>query len=173
MSVTSDSSAYDLLGDPLSSVTRSTKRNLYVFTTLCILIVYTGVIPDETSVLGFKFPGLTESVINWGLFFLGSFNFISFSVHLWSDYFRYRHKRDLYDKSVANENFNAITTDPDQATEKNHDMNEFKSMTGYTDYKIPKRLTKLLAQFKIFLDFIFPLLFGLTGLTTFAILRLG
>jgi len=64
MEETTKKAAFELLRDPLSSVTRATRKTLFVLSSICILVAYTGVVPDEASILGFKFSGLTQNAIN-------------------------------------------------------------------------------------------------------------
>lgn len=172
MSETTNSAAYELLGDPLSAATRSAKRSMYVFATLCVLIAYTGVVPDQAKVLGFTFPGLTDNVINWALFCLVLFSFISFCAYVSSDYFRYRHMLDRYDAVIAGKLESAIYTHPDDAQEQEYHADNFKEITGYSGYRISEKTTKYLSLFKIFIDFYFPIAYTLSGMIYFLLTRL-
>ncbi len=163
-----NSAAHDLLGDPLSPVTRSTKRSLYTFTLLMMLITYTGVVSGEASILGFNFPGLTKGLIQWGLFCLSLFSYITYFVHAGSDFFRYKHKKDIYELKIAQEIDSHIV--PDDAylmAREDHMAEEFREMTGYTDYEMPIKTTKYLSEIKLLVDFWVPVVFGAVGLIYF------
>jgi hypothetical protein len=161
--------AFELLGDPLSSVTRATRKTLFVLSSICILVGYTGVVPDEASILGFKFPGLTQNLINYTLFVLVCYSFISFTVHLCSDFFRHRIALDRYSLSRASD---AIASMYPPDDEQDYHDSEFRRETGYVEKHVPHSLTKTLVFAKIGLDFIFPVVFGLLAIFYFFIKRL-
>lgn len=164
----SKKAAFELLGDPLSSVTRATKKSLFVFSSLCILIGFTGVVPDEASVLGFKFPGLTQSVINLSLLALAIYSYLNFVLHLVSDFLRFRIASDRYDLSRASDMINSMVPPDD---EQDFHEAEFRRQTGYIERHVPHWATKLITRLKLFFDFLFPLSFGFGSILYFCIKR--
>lgn len=162
-------SAHNALEDPLSGSTRSAKRSLIVFSCIAILIVLTGVRPDEVSVFGLKFPGLTLPILNSGILILLTLSIFTFFVYGLSDYYRFRHRLDVYDLCRAGDADEAIHTNPDSyetQTQQHHD-DEFMQMTGYQPFEIPHRPTKALISVRLILDLIAPLLFGVASIGVF------
>jgi hypothetical protein len=157
--------AQELLADPLSSITRTSKKSMFVFASLCCLISFTGVAPDEASILGFKFPGLTPSLIRWVLLLLLLHSYITFLIHLVPDYLRHRVLTDRYNFALALEIDAAASTPPDEAADFHE--NEFRSMTGYKEQTVSPRVTKATNFAKLALDFAFPVIFGLLSLAYF------
>lgn len=168
MDEASKKAAFELLGDPLSSVTRATKKSLYVFSSLCILIGFTGVVPDEATVLGFKFPGLTQSVINFSLLALAFYSYLNFVLHLVSDFLRYQIASDRYNLARASDMIGSMAP-PDDG--QDHYDSEFRRETGYIEKRIPHWLTTLMIRLKLAFDFIIPLVFGLASITYFYVRR--
>jgi hypothetical protein len=156
--------AYDLMGDPLSSATRSIKKSLYVFSSLCALIGFTGVIPDEASVIGVKFPGLTQNVINFTLLTLATYNYIYFVIHAFSDFLRYRIASERYNRAHAN--FIQATMVP-YDDEQDFEEREFRRETGYSEIVTPYWLLKWVVSLKFVFDFGFPLLVGIISIGYF------
>ena len=146
--------SFELLGDPLSSVTRATKKSLFVFSSLCILIGFTGVAPDEAIVLGFKFPGLTQSVINLSLLALAIYSYLNFVLHLVSDFLRYRIASDRYNLARASDMIGSMVPPDDK--QDYHDS-EFRRETGYIEKNVPHWATSLIIRLKLGFDFLFPL----------------
>ena len=168
MDETSKKAVFELLGDPLSSVTRATKKSLFVFSSLCILIGFTGVAPDEAIVLGFKFPGLTQSVINLSLLALAIYSYLNFVLHLVSDFLRYRIASDRYNLARASDMIGSMVPPDDK--QDYHDS-EFRRETGYIEKNVPHWATSLIIRLKLGFDFLFPLGFGLTSLIYFYVRR--
>ena len=171
MSRKTQESAHNALEDPLSGSTRSTKRLLFVFSSICLLIVLTGVSPNAVSVFGLQFPGLTLSILNVGLLILLSLTLVTFVVYGVSDYFRFRHRLDVYNLSRAGDIDSAIHANPNDYDEmtRDHYEEEFRQMTGYRPFEIPHRPTKTLVLFRFILDMLLPLLFGLASLILFLV----
>jgi hypothetical protein len=161
----SKKAAFELLGDPLSSVTRATKKSLLVFSTLCFLIGLTGVVPDEFSILSFKFPGLTESLLNTALLSLVIYSYLNFLLHLVSDFLRYRIASDHYLRARACAMGDSMMTPPD--VEDDYRESEFKMRTGYKEQRVPHLATSLVTRVKLIFDFLFPLVFGLIAMIYF------
>lgn len=162
--------AFDLLGDPLSSVTRSTKKTLFVFASLCCLVGYTGILPDEASVFGFKFPGLTQNAIEIALLTLLLYSYVSFLIHLTSDCFRYRIAYDRYSLSRSMDISNSMFP-PDE--EEEYRESEFRRETGYSEQNVPHRLTMTISIVKLAVDVVLPVVFGLGSAIYFCVSRLG
>lgn len=163
-----DRAAYEALGDPLSSATRSAKKTVYVFATLCVLVAYTGVVPQDPSIAGFRFPGLTEDVIRYALLLLTIFSLISFLSGLIPDILRYIHLVDAYKLRRAGEIDDAIHTDPYTAHEEEFREREFESKTGYKPPKVPEWLIVWSQRLRFFLDSVFPVIYAVGGLAYFA-----
>jgi hypothetical protein len=157
--------AHELLADPLSSVTRSAKKSMFVFASLCCLISFTGVVPEEASILGFKFPGLTPALIRWVLLLLLVHSYTSFLIHLVADYLRHRILTDRYNLAMAHEVDEACFTPPDD--EKEHFESIFRYMTGYRKQTTSTKVTKAASFARVALDFGFPVLFGFSSLIYF------
>ncbi len=157
--------AQELLADPLSSVTRTAKKSMFVFASLCCLISYTGVVPKEATILGFNFPGLTPSLIRWVLLLLLVHSYISFLVHLVADYLRHRILNDRYNLAVAHEVDEACSTPPDDQRE--YLESEFRDMTGYRELTVSTTVTKATSFARVALDFGFPVLFGFSSIIYF------
>ncbi|WP_411825463.1 hypothetical protein [Luteolibacter sp. AS25] len=170
MSNDTQKAAYDLLSDPLSSVTRATKKTLFIFATLCCLVGYTGVIPEEASVFGFRFPGLTPSVIELALFVLLFYSFISFAVHLASDWCRSRIVSNRYSLARGIDAVNSMSPPDD---EEGFHARQFELESGHTDKSVSHGATKSLGIIKLVLDFYFPLVFGLGSIIYFYVMRLA
>lgn len=163
-----DRSAYEALGDPLSSATRTAKKSVYVFTSLCIIVGYTGVVPHDPSILGFRFPGLTEQAIRYGLATLAVFRLISFLAGLVPDIIRYIHLVDTFNLKRAGEMDSAIHTDPYSAAQNEFYSQQFDSMTGYKAPRISGWLIVWARRIRFFLDTIFPIIYTISGLVYFA-----
>jgi hypothetical protein len=162
MIVKTQTSAHDALEDPLSGSTRSTKRSLVVFSSIAMLIVLTGIRPEEVSVFGLKFPGLTLPIFNGALLILLFLNICTFLVYGLSDYFRFKHRLDVYNFCRASDADEAIHTDRSsyEAQHQEHLKQEFLQMTGYRPFEIQHRPTKTLVVVRISLDLVAPFLFG-------------
>lgn len=163
-----DRSAYEALGDPLSSATRTAKKSVYVFTSLCIIAGYTGVVPHDPSILGFRFPGLTEHAIRCALVILAAFSLISFLAGLVPDILRYVHLVDSFNLKRAGEMDSAIHTDPYSADEEEFRSQEFQRMTGYRFPRISGWLIVWARRIRFFLDTAFPIIYTTSGLVYFA-----
>ena len=163
MSATTQASANDILGDPLSGATRSSKRLMLVFSCISLLIVFTGVTPDEVGVFGLKFPGLTISLLNTGLLWIFAISIFSFLVYGISDLLRYRHRIDVYKQCRARDMDAKISTDPSsyEAQQTRFYEQEFEGMTGYKPFNIPHAPAKVLVYLRGFLDFGAPALFAI------------
>ena len=170
MNATTKKLAYEFLGDPLSSVTRATKRALFVFSVIGLLVGYTGVLPEDASVFGFKFPGLTQTFVELSLFALLVYHFIIFIIYIVSDLARFRIARDKYSQSMAIEVSDATSTPPDDEEEFNKD--EFRRDTGYVEEFVPHSLIITVGRLKLIFDFAFPLVFGLGSIVYFFSKRL-
>lgn len=157
--------AQELLADPLSSVTRSAKKSMFVFASLCCLISFTGVVPEAATILGFKFPGLTPSLIRWVLLLLLVHSYISFCIHLVADRLRHRILTDRYNLAVAYEVDEACLTPPDD--EREYHESEFCNMTGYREKTVSPTVTKATSFARDALEFWFPLLFGFSSMVYF------
>ncbi len=157
--------ARELLADPLSSVTRSAKKSMFVFASLCCLISYTGVVPEEATILGFKFPGLTPLLIRWVLLLLFVHSYVSFLIHLVADYLQHRILTDRYNLAVAYEIDEACSTPTNDEDE--YFESEFRGLTGYREQKVPPMVTKATNFARVTLDFGFPVVFGFTSLIYF------
>jgi hypothetical protein len=162
----SKKAAFELLGDQLSSVTRSTKKSLFIFSSLCLLIGFTGIAPEEASVLGFKFPGLTQSFIKLALLAVASYSYLSFLLYLLSDYLRFRIARDRYDLARAYDMISSMAPPDD---EREYHDTEFGRETGYIEKHVPHWVIKVIFRIKFFFDFLFPLSFGLVSIVYFYI----
>ncbi len=163
MSAQTQTSAHDLLDDPLSSSTRSAKRLMLVFSCISLLIVFTGVSPDEVSVFGLKFPSLTLSVFNKGLLWLFGISIFSFIVYGTSDFFRHRRRLDVYNRCRANDADSASLTDPAsyEAQKDQFHEDQFLRMTGYRSFEIPHAPTKALVYLRLVIDLFAPIIFAL------------
>lgn len=161
--------AFELLADPLSSSTRTTKRYLYLFSGLCLIFSYTGVIPDSPRLLGFKLPDLSGVMLLWGLVGLTAFNLVSFLAALIPDYIRYRLTMDAFALQKARIVDDSIHTGPYDEQERDHYEQEFCSMTGYRAYQASEKLTLGITRFRFALDFIVPLLFAAWGIVSFVL----
>ncbi|MEM9051882.1 MAG: hypothetical protein AAGC47_07525 [Bacteroidota bacterium] len=169
MSNQTQSSAHNVLEDPLSGATRSTKRSLIVFSCIAVLVVLTGVSPDEVSVFGLKFPGLTLSILNGGILTLLALSIITFLIYGFSDFFRFRHRLDVYNHCRANDINKGVHNDPNsyEAQQQKYYEEEFIQITGYKPFEIPHRPTKILIAVRISLDLIIPFAFGLIAMALF------
>jgi hypothetical protein len=153
----------ELLFDQLSPVTRSAKKTMLVFASLSCLISFTGVVPEEATILGFKFPGLTPSLIRWVLLILLVHSYLSFIIHLIPDYLRSQTILDDYNRVFAVGYLNSQT----QSYEEDERDRELRD---YGNYKEPKNFlkwTKLASFGRLALDFGFPTAFGLFSLVYF------
>lgn len=164
--------ANELLSESLSGSTRSDRRLVLVYSTICLLIAYTGIIPDEPSVLGFIFPGLTETIIYWGLFALALFTYVCFVTRLASDYQRYRFLKDKVEQRSASDLHDAMYTTPEEVAYQEHDKEEFERDTGYKPFAVSDSSVKRLASFRLLLDCWVPLSYGAVALLIFALMRL-
>lgn len=171
MSAITQISAHNALDDPLSGSTRSTKRSLVVFSSIALLIVLTGVRPEEVSVFGLRFPGLTISILNGGLLILLGLSIFTFIVYGLSDFFRFRHRMDIYNRCRAGDADKAIHTNPDscEAQSQQHYEDEFMQMTGYRPFEISHRPTMALTAARLTLDLILPLVFGVVCMLLFIV----
>ena len=162
MSTETQTSAHDVLDDPLGGSTRSAKRLMLVFSCISLLIVFTGVSPDEVSVFGLKFPGLTLSVFNTGLLWMFGISIFSFIIYGTSDFFRHKRRLDVYNHCRANDVDSAILTDPAsyEAQEQQFHEDEFTQMTGYKSFEIPHAPTKVLVFLRLSIDLYFPVIFA-------------
>jgi hypothetical protein len=164
-SIESNQAASNLLEDALSSVARSTRRNLIVLSTLCWIVSSTGINPSNFSFPFFKIENLSEIYIVYGLLGFTIFSFVSFFAHAISDFLRFKHKKDVYDLAIARQIDNEINTPPD--LEQKHVNKEFEGQTGYKSFFISYRLTSVLYFIKIVLDFIFPVIYGVISILMF------
>jgi hypothetical protein len=153
--------AQELLADPLSSVTRTAKKSMFVFASLCCLISYTGIVPEEATILGFKFPGLTPILIRWALFLLLFYSYLTFFVYLVADYLRHRILLDRYKLALAQEMDEVVSTPPDD--ERDHFQHEFRDLTGYRETTVHYGFTKATDFGRVVLDFAFPVIYGLAS----------
>lgn len=153
--------AQDLLADPLSSVTRTAKKSMIVLASLCCLISYTGIMPEEAIVLGFKFPGLTTNFIRWALFWLLLYSYLTFFIYLVADYLRSRILLDRYNRALAHEVDEASSTPPDD--EQDHFEQEFRYISGYREKGVSHRSTKATHLGRVVLDFVFPVIYGIAS----------
>ena len=138
---------------------------MFVFASLCCLISYTGVVPEEAAILGFTFPGLTPSLIRWILLLLLVHSYISFLTLLAADYVRHRIITDRYVLAVAYEVDEACSTPPD--TEREYLTSEFHGLTGYMDKTVSPALTKATNFATVALDFWYPAVYGFSSLIYF------
>ena len=174
MTTETQASAHNVLEDPLSRSTRSAKRLMLVLSCISFLIVLTGVRPDEVSVFGLKFPGLNLSVLNYSLLTLLVVSIVSFFVYGLSDFFRFWHRLDVYNRSRAHEIDRAISTDPNSDEEQKRRFweKEFEEITGYKYFEIPHGPTKALTNARVFIDFLLPMAFGVLSLVLFISLQI-
>ncbi len=158
--------AQELLADPLSSETRSAKKSMLALASLSCLMNYTGVVPEDVDVLGFKFPGLTSSTIRWALLLLFFYSYITSGIYLLADYRRHKILADRYNLAVASELYNAFGSEPTNDFEehlKGQDENlldEFRQVTGYREKNVSPAETRATNFARTALDFFFPMLFG-------------
>ena len=169
MTAETQASAHNALEDPLSRSTRSAKRLMLVLSCIGFLIVLTGVRPDEVSVFGLKFPGLNLAVLNCGLLILLMVSIFSFCIYGLSDFFRFRHRLDVYNRWRASDIEDAMSTDPNSYKEQERQFyeEEFERNTGYKPYEIPHNPTKRLIYLRIFIDLLLPVAFGVLSLVLF------
>lgn len=157
--------AQDLLADPLSAVTRTAKKSMFVCASLCLLIGHTGILPEEATILGFKFPGLTPTLISWLLLILLFYSYTTFVIHLISDFLRHKIILDRYSLAVALDVHDACSSPPNE--EDDYHEQEFCEVTGYKERAVSPSIAKATNNAKIALEFIFPILFGLYSLIYF------
>ncbi len=156
---TTNDAAFQLLGDALSSVTRTSRRNVIVFSSLCLLAANTGVNPTNISIPFFKFENLSENFVVLSLLAFTITSFLSFIVNAWSDVLRFRHRVDKYNLTIAFEIDSALAGPPDEYEE--YREYTFEEETGYRPFVIPHSSTTAIKYVKLFFDFVFPFLFGL------------
>ena len=171
MNIKTQASAHNALEDPLSGATRSSKRFMLIFASIALLIVMTGVTPDEVGVFGLKFPGLTLTVLNNGLIAILALSIFTFFVYSLSDYYRFRHKLNVYDRCRAVDMDSAIHTNPtlEEAMKQKFHEEEFEQMTGYKPYEIPHRPTMSLIYTRWILDCVAPLGFAVVSVVLFLV----
>ena len=151
--------AFHLLGDALSSVTRASRRNVIIFSTLCLLAANTGISPSNISIPFFKFETLSEQFVVWGLLAFSLTSYFSFLINAWSDFLHFKYRIHKHDLQIAHDIDSAISGPP--SDEKLYHYNMFVENTGYKPYSIPAKSTKILKYLKTVLDFVFPLILGL------------
>jgi hypothetical protein len=157
--------AFHLLSDALSSVTRASRRNVIILSTICFVVSKTGVNPSDLSVPFFKFQDLSEQFIVLGLYAFLIISYLSFLANATSDYFRFKHQSDRYNFEVAFDIDSAMAGPPDE--HQDHSEREFEIDTGYKPFSIPHGVTKAIRCVKTIMDFIFPVIFGLISILVF------
>lgn len=75
-----------ILKDPLSPISRKTRRNLLVSSVIAIFIVYTGLIPTKISTLGVEFSNADQSSLLIVLGFIVIYFIIAFYLSGIADY---------------------------------------------------------------------------------------
>ena len=139
------------------------------FSCISILIVFTGVSPEEVGVFGLRFPGLTLSILNNGLIILLAYNILSFFFYGLSDFLRFRHRLGAYASFRALELYDVMEgLSPDK---EEHFADELKSVTGYKGSEIPLHRIKALLSVRVVIDLLFPLVFGVLSLVLFICLH--
>ena len=151
-----------LLEDCLSSVARSAKRNLLLFSSLCLVVSTSKIDPTSLKVPFLNTKALAEQYIIYGLVIFLIYGFVSFLCHAAADYFKFRHKRDVYEQAVARLRDSAINTPPDK--EQQYYDEEFEEQTGYKSFYMPSDTIKLIGYTKIFIEFVFPVAYGISAL---------
>jgi len=77
--------AYTVLKDPLTSLSRKTRRNLLIASLITILIVWMGLIPKKITFLGIEFTNTNQSSILYVLGFVVIYFCIAFYIYGKSD----------------------------------------------------------------------------------------
>lgn len=147
---------------------------MYIFSSITILIVFTGVNPDKFSVFGLEFPDLNLSVLNGVLLFLLGYSIVVFFVYGLSDYFRFRHRFDVYNIFWATGAYNAMSEDPGSynVQQRQSDQEDLESMTGHKPLEIPFRRMKAFMYIRVaIIDLIFPLVIGVVSMVLFILLH--
>lgn len=156
--------ASDLLIDPLSTVARGARRGILLFSSACLIVSFTGLSSSEVGLLGIKLSNVSELHLYLGLLVVLIFSLITFLLHGHSDLERYRHTLNEYHEQISIDVYHKMHG---SFADETYDYNEaeFREMTGYKPYNLNVEKVKRLSACKYFLDFLFPLIYGvLAGL---------
>ena len=148
----------DLISDHLSPVTRSIRNKLMLFSTIGIIIFFTGITPEESKFFGLEFPGLSEQFVTGFIGILILYFTVSFVTHSSLDRSKYVHLLDRFHKEKAKDLYCNYDKEIDFDEQMHND--EFKGITGYDIEKIPKQSSQGVS-FRSVLDFHFPWVYGL------------
>src|SRR3972149_1614277 len=76
--------------DPLSEVTRKERRSLLGVSTIGIIMVKTGLIPEKITAFGVKFSKTDQKSLLFIVAFIIVYFLISFVIYAWSDFVSWR-----------------------------------------------------------------------------------
>ena len=151
----------ELLVDSLSSVTRSTRNKVILFSTLGLIVAFTGLTPVDPKFSGFQFPGLTQNFVIASITIAILYSTVSFIAYSSVDRSRYLHHLDTFQKAKAIDLFNNYDHQKDDY--EHIQESEFKDITGYDFSKFPKQSSQNVS-FRSLLDFHLPWFYGSTSL---------
>jgi len=76
--------------DPLSEITRKERRSLLALSTLGIIMVKTGLIPERISAFGVEFSKTDQKSLLFVVAFIIVYFLVSFVIYAWSDFASWR-----------------------------------------------------------------------------------
>ena len=86
----------DFLGDPLSDVARRERRNLLASSTIALLIVHVGLIPERISAFGIELSAPAQSALLLMLVAVVIYFMVAFVIYGFADFLVWRHKYHDY-----------------------------------------------------------------------------
>ncbi len=150
-----DHNISEILGDPLSGVTRNERRNLIAASFVVALMSITHAYPKEFVSLGIKIETSDLHYFVWGAIAVVIYFMAAFVVYGVGDYMRTRALQYEYDKAVhiAGENW-----DEDDQAELDEMHRSVRSIDWVYVYG------KYFLSVRAFFEFIFPLCCGVTAI---------
>ncbi len=156
--------ATELFIDTLSFATKSAKKSLLIFATLSFIVSTSKIESGDFQIPFLRTENITKEYIVFGLFLFLIYSLINFIINASADYFKFKHKKDVYTQTLSIKNY-AENTPPNPQEE--YLNQEFEDETGYKSYNIPPIATQIIFYSKLLIDFAIPILYGIFSLFLF------
>jgi hypothetical protein len=97
---TNEPSPVDYLADPLSSISRTERRNLLIASAIGVLVAKAGLVPTRFSTLGLEFQEPEQRVLIWVVFATVIYFVLAFALYGVADFFIWRKRYQDYLEGV-------------------------------------------------------------------------
>ena len=141
--------------DPLMAVTRKVRRNLLISSFIGLIIVTTGLVPTKINSLGIELSTDQRDWFSIMTSLLIFYFLITFIIYAASDFIAWRisFNRTRLEFILDQEESKNIHTN------RNELSNTYKNLWKLTRFSLP------ISSFRVFIEFVFPILFGLYSST--------